>query len=236
MKVLRHRGEQPSLVLGVDLEVVLVPEHQIASTILVVVDLVDTALAPGVVSIAVGSQDPTHVGGGADLHWMGERAALHLDEHPEAVDVRHHQVVAVVAVHVPSDVYMGDFASARRVEVGSNRHQRAFRRRFGIEPVQAVALVRHQPVAPADVGHVDEQHFGTERCVESRRPGAGGERVDAQAAVVVLVDVHHGKFRHRATEKKSRQNGLAFRGADDDLVLFKEVVRNLRNRRRHASR
>ena len=164
----------------------------------------------------------------------------HLDEDREAIDVRHDQVVSFVGVQVPSDVYMRDFVTARRVEVGSNPQQRAFRCRFGIEPVQAASLVHDQPVASANVCHVDKQHFGTEYCVEFRRPRAFAERVDAQAPAVVLVDVYHGKFRDRATEKKSRQNGLACSGAEDDLVLFESearlLERGLRGDRRHASR
>ncbi len=175
-----RRGEQTALVLVMDLEVVLVPEHQVAATILVVVHLVDTALTPGVVSISVGSVDPAQIGGRTDLHRIGERAVAHLDEHPEAIDVRHDQVVAAVAVHVPGHVHMRDLlatwamdrladevdldddaVAARRVEAGIDRHQLPFGRRFGIEPVQAAALVGDQPVASADVGHIHEHYAGT---------------------------------------------------------------------------
>lgn len=54
-----------------------------------VVHLVNSALRPGIVSISVGSIDPSHVGGGTDLYSIGERAVAHLDEHPKAIDVRH---------------------------------------------------------------------------------------------------------------------------------------------------
>ena len=55
---------------------------------------------------------------GADSHGVGERAIARLDEHPEAIDIRYDQIVPVVAIHVPRDVDMGDFASARRREAG----------------------------------------------------------------------------------------------------------------------
>jgi len=103
-----------------NLKVVLLPEQQVAKTISVVVHLVDTALRPRVVSISVGSVDPTHIGGRADLHWIGERAVAHLDERPEAIDVWHYQIVALIAIHIPSNIYMGDFAAARWIEVGSH--------------------------------------------------------------------------------------------------------------------
>ncbi|MDA1277734.1 MAG: sulfatase-like hydrolase/transferase, partial [Verrucomicrobia bacterium] len=150
-------------------------------------------------------------GGGANLHWIGECPIARLDDHPEAIDVRHDQVVPAVGVHVASDIDMGNLASARRFKVGGHRHKLAFRLRFGIEPVQAAVLVGDQPVAPADLGHIDEQHLWTQRCVEFRRPGAALERIDAQAAGLTLVDVHHGKFRDSATEKESCQNGRSFR-------------------------
>ena len=84
-----HGVKQPTLVLSLNLEVVLVPRHQVAAAIVVVVYLVDTALTPGVVSISVGSVDSTHIGGGTDRHGSGERTIAHLDEHPEAIDVRY---------------------------------------------------------------------------------------------------------------------------------------------------
>ena len=208
-----------------NLEVVLVPEHQVAKTIPVVVHLVDTAFIPRVVSVSIGAVDPAHLSGPADLHWIRELAGARLDEHPEAIDARDDQVVAAVAVHVPSDVYMGDLVSARRVEVGSDRDQRALRGRFGIEPVQATGVVGDQPVASPDVGDVNEQHFGTECRVDSWCPGAVNELVDSQAAFVAVVDVHHGKLGACATEKKSRQDGLTFRGAGDDLVLRESEFR-----------
>ena len=120
---LGRRGTYPMLVLVMNLaQWSSFQNTSIAATISVVVHLVDPALIPRVVSISVGSVDPTHIGGGAKLHWIGKRAVAHLDERREAIDVWHDQIVALVAVHVPSDVYMGDFAAARRViEVASRR-------------------------------------------------------------------------------------------------------------------
>jgi hypothetical protein len=43
----------------------------------------------------------------------------------------------------------------------------------------------------------------------------------------MLVDVHHGKFRHLATEKEPGQDGLTCRGTGDDLVLLKHGFRLL---------
>ncbi len=51
--------------------------------------------------------------GRADLHGIGERAVLPLYEHAEAIFARHSQVVAVVVVELPSDVYMGDLTGIR---------------------------------------------------------------------------------------------------------------------------
>ena len=70
---------------------------------------------------------------------------------------------------------------------------------------------------PPMSGHVGEGHFGTQSCLESRNPGAVAERVEAQEAVAAAVDGQHRKFRDRASQKKPRQNGLAFRQAGDDL-------------------
>ena len=150
---------------------------------------------------------------------------------PETVDVRHDQVVAAVAGHVPRDVNMGDFASARRVEIGRHRYQRVFGRRFGIEPVQTARLVGDQPVTSADVGHIDEYHVATDRCVEVLHPGAIVECIDAHATVVVLADIHDGKVGDGAIEKESRQECLPFCGADDDLVPLEDVVSDLREDR-----
>ena len=134
---LGFRCKQSALILEMNLEVLLVPEHQVAATISVVVDLVDTALRPRVVSISVGSEDPLHLGGGTDLHFLSECTVAHLDKYPEAIGVGHYQVVVTIAVHVVSDIYMGNFAAARRLEVASNRYQHVFRCRLGVKPVQA---------------------------------------------------------------------------------------------------
>ena len=114
--------KQPMLVLGVNLEAFRVPKYQVVATVLVVIDLVDTALRPRIVSISVGAVDATHIRGRANHHRIGERAVAHLDKHPEAIDVRHDQVVAIVVVHITGDVYVADFALARRIEVRGNRH------------------------------------------------------------------------------------------------------------------
>ena len=118
-----------------------VPEHQIGASISIVVDLMDTTLRPGIVSISIGSADSLHLGRSADFHFLGERAAAHLDEHPEALGVWHHQIVAPINVQIPSDVYMRNFTAARGLEVRGNHHQWVFRCRVGIEPVQATLLV-----------------------------------------------------------------------------------------------
>ena len=72
----------------------------------------------------------------------------------------------------------------------------------------------------ADVSDVDEQHFGTQRCVQFRYPATIVERVNVQVASVLLVNVHHDKLHDSATKKKSRQNGLAFRYTGNDFVLL----------------
>ena len=202
-----------------DLEVVVVPEHEVAPAVAVVVHRVDTALGPGVVAVSVGSVDPAHVRGRADPYGVGEGAVAGLDEHPKPGGVRNDQVVAAVVVQVPREVDMRDFALARRPEVGRDRHQRVFGPPFGVEPVQAAGLVGDQPVASADVREVDEPHFGTQREVETRHPGAVGERVDAQPALVILIDAHDGKLRDPATEKEPCEYRLALHGVGHDLVL-----------------
>ena len=141
VKVPGIRCKQPELVLEMNLEVILAPEHQVGAFILIVVHFVDTTLSPRIVSISVCSEDPFHLSGWTDLHFFGERAVAHLDEHPKAIKVRYYKVVATIIVHVLSDVYVGDFAAARRLEVGSNCHQRVFRCRLRVKPVQAIPLV-----------------------------------------------------------------------------------------------
>ena len=212
-------GEQIVLVLEMDREVVFLPEHEVASTIPVVVHLVNpAALLPGPVPVAVGAVDAVEPGRGADRYRIRESPARHLDQHLEAVAARNDQVVAAIAVQVAGDVHMGDLASARRVEVGSDRDQRAFRRRSGIEPVQATGVVGDQPVAAADVGDVNEGGLGTQRGVDFRRPITVREREDAQAPVVVLIDMHDREVRHRTSHKEPGQDGLALAGAGDHLV------------------
>ena len=80
------------------------------------------------------------------------------------------------------------------------------------------------------MGHIHERHCGTQHCVEQRHPSAIAECVHAQAAVAIFVNVHHDKVCDRTTEQKPRQNSLAFRRAEDDLVLLKSEFRGGRRR------
>ena len=117
-------GEQTPLVLQMHREVVLVPEHQVAASVQVVVHLVDAAaLVPGTVPVAIAAVDPLRPARGADGHRIGERPAAPLDEHMEGVVLRHDQLVAVVAVQVARDVHMDNLTPPRRFEVGLHRSE-----------------------------------------------------------------------------------------------------------------
>ena len=146
------------------LKAAVVPEHEVAAAIQIVVHLVDpAALVPGVVAIAVGAVDPVEPAGWPHRHGLGEPAGRHLDQHVEAVTVHQHEVVPAVSVHVASHVHVENFAPGGLPEIGRHRDQVPFRRRLRIEPGEPAASVGDQPVPAIDSGNVDEGHLGTQR-------------------------------------------------------------------------
>ena len=86
------------------------------------------------------------------------------------------------------------------------------------------ARIGDQTVASTDVRYIDKRHVRTQQYVESRRPRAVAERVNAQAAVVVFVDIHGDKVSDLAAEEESSKDGLACSESEDDLVLLEREL------------
>jgi hypothetical protein len=77
------------LILEPDLEMVLIPEHQIGAAITVVVQLMDSAVGPRVESIPEDLAEMTKTAWWPEEDRIRKCAILHLDAEPHAIIIRH---------------------------------------------------------------------------------------------------------------------------------------------------